>query len=105
MAGSNFYFNPDGSGLEVFLGPTETKLMELAWEEKEITVKRALFLLDDNDKSAYTTIMTIYNRLVTKGLLLRKKDGKTFIYIPAVSRSKFLSSRIKTVSKCLKQFK
>ena len=105
MPGSNFYFNPEGAGLEVFLGPTEAKLMELAWEEKNITVKRALFLMDDNAKSAYTTVMTIYNRLVKKGLLLRKKDGKTYIYSPAVSKSKFLAARLKTVSKCLKQFK
>ena len=105
MAESSFYFNPEGKGLEVFLGPSEAKLMELVWEEKNITVKRALFLLGDNNKSAYTTIMTILSRLAKKGILRREKDGKTYIYSPTVTKKGFLSSRVKIISKSLKQFK
>lgn len=105
MASEKLFFNPEGKGLEVFLGPTEARLMKLAWEEKNITVKRALYLLGDNKKKAYTTIMTILSRLSEKGLLNRQKDGKTFVYTAAITQNKFLASRIKIINKCLKQFK
>ena len=105
MAETKFYLNPNAKDSEVFLGPTEAKLMEIAWEQKEITVKKALFYLSDNDKKAYTTVMTVLSRLADKSLLSKRKDGKTFIYKPILSKKEFIKARVKTVSSCLKQFK
>ncbi len=98
-----FYFNPAAKGLEVFLGPTEAALMELAWEHESLTVKRALYFLDDNRDRAYTTVMTVLKRLADKGLLVRKKAGRGYVYSPAVDRKSFLRDRIETVKACLKQ--
>ncbi len=75
-----FYFDPYATGSEVFLGPTEAQLMELAWAEGGLTVKRALFLLGPKSDRAYTTIMTVLNRLTEKGLLNREKTGRFFTY-------------------------
>lgn len=105
MAETKLYFNPSGKGIEVFLGPTEAKLMEIAWEQKEITVKKALFYLPDEDTTAYTTVMTVLSRLAEKGLLTRKKEGKTFVYAPSKSKKEFLKEKIDSISKTLKQFK
>ncbi len=105
MMGSKFYFNPKGNGLEVFLGPTEAKLMEIAFEEKNLTVKRAGFLMGENSTLAYTTVMTILNRLAEKGLLKRTKDGKSCIYSPIESKKKFIIGKLKTINNSLKQFK
>ena len=105
MPGSKFYFNPKGKGLEVFLGPTEAKLMEIAFEEKTLTVKRASFLMGENSNLAYTTVMTILNRLANKELLKRAKDGKTCIYSPVESKNKFITGKLKTINNSLKQFK
>ena len=98
-----FYFNPLADGLEVFLGPTEARLMELAWEHDELTVKRALFFLGDESKRAYTTVMTVMNRLYRKGLLSRRKEGRSFTYAAAVSRDQFLRERTGMVMRCMKE--
>ena len=35
---------------------------------------------------AYTTIMTVLDRLVRKGILARRKVGRSFVYVPQSSR-------------------
>lgn len=103
MSGSdNFYFNPHGRGLAVFLGPTEAQLMELAWERESLTVKWAMFLLGDDDERAYTTIMTVLNRLTEKGLLHRKKVGRCFAYSATMSREQFIKDRIRVAGDALR---
>lgn len=102
MGNHAFYFDPEGSGLTVFLGPTEARVMELAWKHGELTVKKALTFLGEN-KRAYTTIMTVMARLYEKGLLVREKDGRNFVYRPAIERDEFIRERVKMVRECLKR--
>ncbi len=97
-----FYFDPFNSGLAVFLGPTEVELMRLAWEKKELTVKKALFYLGNNSDRAYTTVMTVLSRLDKKGFLHKEKVGRSFVYRPICDRKTFLKERITIVKKCLK---
>ena len=98
----NFYFDPQATGLEVFLGPTEAQLMELAWKHGELSVKKALTFLGEN-KRAYTTVMTVLARLAEKGILAREKDGRNFVYRPAVGREEFIAGRVELVKGCLKR--
>ena len=100
---NSFYFDPDGSGLTVFLGPTEAKLMELCWKHRTLTVKKAVYHLGGSDKQAYTTVMTVMSRLADKGILKRRKEGRSFTYEPAVEREVYISDRVKVVSACLKR--
>ena len=79
--------------------------MDIAWEQNEITVKSALFHLQDKKSLAYTTVMTILTRLTEKKLLKRTKKGRNYIYSPAISKEKFLNSKISLINSCLKQFK
>lgn len=102
MTPGSFYFDPDAEGLAVFLGPTEARLMELAWNRQSVTVKTALFLLDDSGL-AYTTVMTVLNRLTGKGLLRREKDGRNFVYYPVADRQAFLRERVRRIEACLKR--
>ncbi len=101
MSGS-FYFDPDGKGLTVFLGPTEARLMEMAWKHGPLTVKKAIFLWQPPPKPAYTTIMTILSKLADKGLLSRSKDDRSFVYGPVSDRARFLQERVARVSTCLR---
>ncbi len=102
---SKFYFNPQGNGADVFLGPTESLLMEIAWKKKEISVKKAMIFLGDNNKLAYTTVMTVLNRLYEKKLLERERSGRNFIYRPAMDRNSFLKNKIDIVKNSLKNIK
>jgi len=103
MTDQPIYFNPHGTGLEVFLGPTESRVMELIWSKGPLTVKKALFYLGEKSHPAYTTIMTIMSRLAEKGLLTRRKEGKFFVYSPALTRELFIADRLQLVKACLER--
>jgi len=105
MAERHFYFDPHANGTAVFMGPTEARLMDLAWQKKTLTVKKTLFLLGPENKLAYTTIMTVLSRLADKGLLKKIKEGKSFVYEPTIDKQKFFKQQTKTITDCLKKFK
>ncbi len=66
------------------LGKLERQVLDEAWRRSEVSV-RDIFLAFD-EKVAYTTLMTTLDRLYKKRLLERRKDGRAFLYSPAVSR-------------------
>lgn len=68
--------------------------MEQVWRGEEVTVRDVLEALNSGHKQrAYTTVMTIMNRLDEKGLLRRRKRGKSHVYRPAMSREEYLEAR------------
>jgi predicted transcriptional regulator len=70
-----------------FLGPLETEVMGRLWKRRSATVRDIVEDLGRSRELAYTTVMTIMVRLQAKGLLLRERDGKTYVYRPAYSRA------------------
>ncbi|HEX9494940.1 MAG TPA: BlaI/MecI/CopY family transcriptional regulator [Candidatus Limnocylindria bacterium] len=73
-------------GSNTFLGPLETAVMERLWKRRHATVRDVVDDLGKSRELAYTTVMTIMTRLHAKGLLVRERDGKTYVYRPAFSR-------------------
>ncbi|MEO8632332.1 MAG: BlaI/MecI/CopY family transcriptional regulator [Chloroflexota bacterium] len=69
-----------------FLGPLETEVMGRLWKRRSATVRDIVDDLGRSRELAYTTVMTIMGRLYTKGLLLRERDGKMYVYRPAFTR-------------------
>lgn len=73
----------------------ESELMELMWEMGECNVRSVLDEL--NRRSAkerkYTTVMTTMARLDKKGLLVRRREGKTDIYKSAMTRAEYFEAR------------
>jgi len=68
--------------------------MEEIWRHDEVTVRQVLEALNrEAKKRAYTTIMTIMNRLHAKGMLRRRRSGKSDIYRPVMSREDYLEAR------------
>ena len=102
MAEKSFYFDPHSKGVGVFLGPTESRLMEIAWQHNNLTVKKAMFHLGEKNTLAYTTVMTVLGNLADKGLLKKQKQGRLFSYSPAVDKKLFIRERIELIEKCLK---
>ncbi len=86
-----FTFRPDRPGLEKFFGKLEAEIMETLWASEPMTVKRALYFLNKKNKYAYTTIMTVMNRLTEKNILIREKISHSFEYQPALNKKEFLS--------------
>jgi len=85
-----FAFRPQNTGLEKFWGKLEARILEIIWADGPMTVKRALYHLNKNQDYAYTTVMTVMNRLARKGILDRELKGKSFVYAPAMSKDEFL---------------
>jgi predicted transcriptional regulator len=73
----------------------ETEVMEVVWERNEASVREVMQALNaDVDKGrAYTTYMTIMARLDAKGMLDRRREGKTDFYRPTFSRERYADLR------------
>ena len=66
------------------LGVLERDVMQLAWSRPEVSVRDACDRLGST--VAYTTVMTTMDRLFKKGLLLRRKVGRAFVYRAAATQ-------------------
>lgn len=81
-------FRLNERGLERLFGELEAKIMKVVWALEAPTVQD---VVDRLGKGAnYKTVMTVMNRLVTKGFLERHKVSRAFVYVPRVTREKLI---------------
>ncbi len=76
------------------LGTLEKEIMEVVWaSDHPISVKESWETIKNKKKQkvAYTTVMTIMGRLVTKGLLKKTITGKAHYYSSTYTKERFLS--------------
>ena len=66
--------------------PLELLCLRALWTLREGNVKEVRALVAQSRPLAYTTIMTVLERLVRKGRLRRRKAGRAYIYSPEASR-------------------
>jgi len=73
----------------------EAEVMEELWSRGEATVRTVMDALNKRTRKqrAYTTYMTIMARLHTKGVLDRRREGKTDVYAPKLDRDEFMALR------------
>ena len=66
----------------------ETEVMDVVWELEEASVREVMDRLNATAPKprAYTTYMTILARLHTKGVLARRREGKTDFHRPVTRR-------------------
>ena len=65
--------------------PLELLCLRALWSLEEGNVKSVRDIVAQTRPLAYTTIMTVLDRLVRKGKLTRRKVGRTFVYCPQTS--------------------
>lgn len=71
-------------------GQLEAVVMDRLWDHGEpMTVRQVLELLQRDREIAYTTVMTVMERLYRKQLLTREEHGRAFLYQPASSRADY----------------
>jgi predicted transcriptional regulator len=66
--------------------PLELSCLNALWSLEEGSVKDVREVLANSRPLAYTTVMTMLERLTRRGLLTRRKAGRAWIYAPAVAR-------------------
>jgi predicted transcriptional regulator len=73
----------------------EAEVMEAVWERGEASVRDVMKALNARARKerAYTTYMTIMARLDGKGLLERRRQGKTDFYTPLYARAQYADLR------------
>ncbi|WP_339733838.1 BlaI/MecI/CopY family transcriptional regulator [uncultured Gimesia sp.] len=65
----------------------ELEVMDIVWKKRRATVQEVVDSLER--PLAYTTVMTTLKILdETRGVVHKKKEGRAFVYEPAVSREK-----------------
>lgn len=76
----------------------ETEVMEQLWRGGEASVRTVMEVLNQRATKprAYTTYMTILARLHKKGLLTRRREGKTDYYTPVYERDEYLALRARS---------
>lgn len=67
------------------LAPLELACMNTLWPLGEATVREIRDRLAERRARAYTTIMTIMDRLARKGIVERRKAGRKYVYRPKLS--------------------
>lgn len=76
------------SGQREIPPPLELDCLKALWDMGEGNVKDVRVALTRNRKLAYTTVMTVLERLARKGGVTRRKQGRSFVYAPLFSRDR-----------------
>ncbi len=66
--------------------PLELMCLNALWVMGEGNVRDVRERVANHRALAYTTVMTVLDRLVQRGLCARRKSGRAFLYAPAISR-------------------
>jgi predicted transcriptional regulator len=68
--------------------PLEMMCLNALWEIGEGNVEDVRRVVSQNRPLAYTTVLTLLDRLARRGAVSRRKEGRGFRYQPTVERDK-----------------
>jgi predicted transcriptional regulator len=83
------------------LAPLELECLSVLWPMGEGTVRDIHRALAASRARAYTTVMTIMDRLEQKGIVARRKVGRAFLYQARLTAAE---ARLKAVEKIVQGF-
>ena len=79
------------------LTPGEFELMEILWPLGEASVRAVWSRVSPERGLAYTTVMTVLEKMHRKGILAQKKKGKAYFYSPLLRREQALKAIVENV--------
>ena len=80
------------------LTEVELEFMNELWALEEGTVREVLERLPENRNLAYTSGATILRILEQKAFVTSRKEGKSHVYIPALTKDAYQSRSLKDLS-------
>lgn len=80
------------------LGELEAFVLSALWEKGELSTPDVFNAVGVPRGLAYTTILTVLQRLHRKGLVSRRAAGKAHVYSPTVSRNQFSELRAEVLA-------
>ncbi|MDR3620021.1 MAG: BlaI/MecI/CopY family transcriptional regulator [Paludisphaera borealis] len=78
------------------LGELQKAVMESVWELGEGTVQQVRDRLDREPQPAYTTVLSVMQKLEKAGWLSHRPEGRSYVYLPTRSRDEAGSSTLRT---------
>jgi predicted transcriptional regulator len=82
------------------LGSLESQVMDVIWRLGDAEVSDIYFSLRESDPRAgtreeikYTTVLTVMNRLVKKGLLRQDKSQRAYKYSPTITKDAYAQTQ------------
>lgn len=79
------------------LGPLEQEVMDVVWNQGEVTVRDVYKALRKRRPIAYTTVMTTMSRLAEKDLLHREENQRAHRFSALISRDDYAASTVESV--------
>lgn len=101
MAAHNSAEKRNGRHAILDLAPLELDCLRVLWPMGEATVRDIREALRIDRPRAYTTIMTIMDRMAQKGIVSRRKAGRAWLYAPNVSAGE---ARARAVQRLVEHF-
>src|SRR5690349_11468784 len=80
--------------------PLELECLKALWCLGEGNVKSVRQVVTERRDLAYTTIMTVLDRLVRRGVVARRKVGRSFVYTPVLSREAVRRTAVRQLVDC-----
>ena len=72
----------------------ELEIMKVVWDRKAATVREVYEALRERRTVAYTTVMTMMNILETKGHLVKRPEGRAYVYEPSQERTEVVGGML-----------
>lgn len=88
-------------GLNRFFGTLEAKIMELLWEAEELSIKDVQQRLEKDKPVNFNTVMTVMNRLLDKGILEKRLQGRLSLFRPTQTKEDFIEDQSKKLTENL----
>ena len=79
------------------LSPAQREIMEIIWQQGEVTASAVRKLLAAKRKVARNTVRTLLERMEEKGWLTHRTEGRTFLYSAAQPRDATIGQRVADV--------
>jgi len=81
--------------------PLELECLKSLWRLGEANVKQVQDELAPSKGLAYTTVMTLLDRLVRKGCATRRKQGRFYVYSPVLEADRVRNMAVKELADTL----
>ncbi len=79
------------------LTDAELELMHQLWDHGDATVRALVDAQPAGQERAYTTVATILQILREKGFVTAQKQGRAFVFAPAISREAYEARNLRQV--------
>jgi BlaI family penicillinase repressor len=78
--------------------PLELECLKALWDLSEGSVHHVRQALMESRGLAYTTVLTLLDRLAKRGSVTRRKHGRYFIYTPKLTREMMQQHAVKELT-------